>query len=167
MWFRVELNKDGSVSTCTHVEARSTEAGRQVYYIEAESDTFACASAVSRYKAYIDRQRESMVERRAARKAAGLCRECQKPVGNGKLRCAECLAHERDIRYHGKPAGTRGVVRPVVLEQRLEAAGRSQRERILQEVLDAALSMRAGLAFISWLRNQLMHARSTRVAAAE
>ncbi len=45
MWFRVEVHKDGSVSSCTEVEA-CTKAGKHVRYVEADSRDKACAAAV-------------------------------------------------------------------------------------------------------------------------
>lgn len=166
-WFRIEMNKDGSVAASQCVGPSSGDKGSRVFYIEAESETFAIAAAVSRYRSYLDRQRTDMANGRAARKAACLCRDCGAPVSDGMLRCRICLDHEKDVRHNDKPPGVRGVVRPIVQELRLERAGRSQRFHIIEEILRAAIRMKAGIAFISWLRAERDAAEGGKSVAAE
>jgi|1185.fasta_scaffold216915_2 hypothetical protein len=168
MWFRIELNKDGGISSCVQTEASQSDAGKKVYYIEADSAAEAASAAVVRYRDYLKRQSESVNSRRAERRSAGQCPRCGVPVTEGTW-CADCLEHHNGIRNGRIKPGKQGRVSPRVQEMRLVAAGRSQREAILSEILDAAIRMRAGVAFTSWLRNQLEHARSVsrKAAAAE
>jgi hypothetical protein len=167
-WYRIEIQKDGSVASCECVGPSAGDRGGRVFYIESDSETWAIASAISRYKSYLERQRESVQARRESRKSAGLCTECGQPAPDGQRNCNPCLARHRMVVMGTLPDGARqGKVTPRVEELRLVRAGRSQRANILGEVLDAALRMRAGIAFISWLRAERDAAASGEATAAE
>lgn len=99
MWFKVEVNKDGSVATCEQVDV-SLKSGVSVVYIEAESKEKAIEKAVAyveriRLKARrsYEKNREKILAadraRRAARAKAGICSRCdEKAVASGY-----CEAH--------------------------------------------------------------------------
>lgn len=163
MWFRIELHKDGSVASAEQVDERLKD-GRHVFYVESDSKEHACINALRQYEAYKERQRLGKQAARAKRAAAGGCTECGAPA-NGRRRCEACLKRDREVRYLGAAPNTRGVVTPHVQELRLQRAGRSQRAHILSEVLEVAMSMRAGIAFISWLRAERDAAENGKVAA--
>lgn len=160
MWFRIELNKDGSVLKAEHVEARLPGAGRFVVYVDAETKELAMASAVGRYQRYLEKQRADMRARREVRKAQGRCRDCGKPGTTGYL-CAGCAERQNALRRRGRTGFGSVEPRPRGVH--------SQREIILAEVLEQAVALRAGVAFLSWLRNELEAARSIhgKAAAAE
>jgi hypothetical protein len=166
MWFRVELNRDGSVLSCREVEAQLPGEGRHVYYIDAQLKQYAIGSAQQRYERYKARQRESVQERRNKRREQSLCPECGAATSGG-VWCEGCLERKRGLRAGSVKPGKQGVIAARVQEMKLGAAGKSQRVAILEQVLDAAVSMRAGIAFISWLRGELEAARNGRAEAAE
>ncbi len=153
MWFRIEMNKDGSVLKAEHVEAKLTGGGRFVVYVDAETKESAIASAVSRYQRYLEKQRTDKKARVDARKNSGRCVDCGRPGVLGRVRCQRCAERLNAYRQRGRG-------RPHELPAPIPAGSRSQRAIILAEVMDQALALRAGVAFLSWLRNELEHARS-------
>lgn len=168
MWWRVECRKDGSLASCQMAEGSVREGGNRVFYVEAEDAASAASQAVARYQRYLKNQRESVQSRREERKANGLCTECGEPAPNGQRNCNPCLARHRMVVKGTLPEGARqGKVTPRVKEIRLIRAGRSQRAAILAEILEAAISMKAGVRFISWLRAERDAAESGKAVAAE
>lgn len=166
MWFRIEIRKDGSLATCQMAEGSVRDGGNRVFYVEAEDAASAASEAVSRYKRYLERQRESVQARRVERKEAGLCVSCGEP--SETRQCEQCLKRHRMVVKGTLPEGARqGKITPHIEELRLERAGRSQRYHILDEVLSAAIRMKAGIAFISWLRAERDAAEAGKVQAAE
>ena len=173
MWWRIEVRKDGGIAACTMAEASARDGGNRVFYIEADDAASAASQAVARYRRYLETQRESMAARRAERKQAGQCRDCGGPIGDvvdhgrGRIRCAACVKRMMDVRRRVIEPGKQGVMTPRVQELKLERAGRSQRATILNEILDAAIAMKAGVRFISWLRAERDAAESGKAVAAE
>jgi hypothetical protein len=104
MWFKVTINKDGSVASCENVGA-ALENGKTVRYVEADS-----SEAALKIVAAWQRDREQRHVRERAKyqqmKASGLCLHCLKvPRVPDRVHCAACLewhrAYARD-RYHGR-----------------------------------------------------------------
>lgn len=157
MWFRVELNKDGSVASCTEAGPSFPEkGGGRIYYIEADTKESALATGLRRYKEYLESQRVAASERRKKLREHGLCRDCRNPLDPGaarsgrRARCAECARRAFEQRYRGAPVGTRGVPRPdTITKQRAE-----YRAEVFREV--AAAAQRMSLKrFRAWITEQL------------
>lgn len=97
MWYRIELNKDGSIATCVEVE-ESHRNSRSVRYVEAVSREEACAAILLWHKNEKDRSIRNYEKRRRA----GLCYCCGAPARPGMSECADCSdrknAHKRAVR---------------------------------------------------------------------
>jgi hypothetical protein len=95
MWYRIELNKDGSVASCTEVEACVLE-GRNVRYVEANSKFLACVLVQKWWKnrAQENRREKKMADRRFQ---AGLCK-CGATAKPGRQRCPGCQARSAQLK---------------------------------------------------------------------
>ncbi len=78
MWYRIELNKDNSVSTCVEVEGSRTDEGKSVHFIEASSRQEAISTLLERYNSHKNRNNAKTAKLRASRIAANLCDNCGK-----------------------------------------------------------------------------------------
>jgi hypothetical protein len=101
MWYRIELNKDGSVASCMEVEACISE-GRNVRYVEADSRGAALklVAAWWRRKA---KDTEYYRKRAEAARLAGACSRCRiRPRAGGAKTCAACADQNKKLRdaYH-------------------------------------------------------------------
>lgn len=82
-WFRVEHQKDGSIS-CDEVEAKGKN-GAVVRYYEALTKEEACYKA----KQWWDKAKERYKEYSANRRASGIC-SCGKTARLGMCKCQDC-----------------------------------------------------------------------------
>lgn len=94
MWYRIELNKDGSIRSCAEVEACATE-GRNVRYVEADSRKDALVLVAAWW-----RRAETMRRNNQARitdcKKRGICVHCRSRPAEGDWRCGVCRQAQRD-----------------------------------------------------------------------
>jgi len=171
MWFRVELNKDGSVAKCDAVEANESSRGGRVYFIEADSKEHALELGLKRYRAYLESQRQGMRERRARLKKAGLCRDCSGALdpeakSQRSIRCSACAKRAYNLRHKIEEPGKQGVVRPERLATRLPE---DYRLAVLLEIRGRIDSLGAG-KFYKWLNREIARceaASAPRATAAE
>jgi hypothetical protein len=100
MWFRVEINSDGSVKSCDFVEGVNIDT-RHVFYVEADTKEGALACAAAKYRARLERHSEYCKDRYKERKAKGLC-VCGAECVPGKTRCGPCAdtGNARQRSYH-------------------------------------------------------------------
>jgi hypothetical protein len=90
VWYRIELNKDRSVKSCTEVES-SLNDGRGVHYIEANSKTEAIQVLAKRYKEIRAKKDEYCADWRQSKYDAGLCgRNCGRQRKATSSLCQEC-----------------------------------------------------------------------------
>lgn len=87
-WFRIETAKDGSILSCSEVEAKG-KGGGVVRFYEAADAADACAQAKAWYAAERQRCNAGVKQRAAARKARGLCISCKTPSPDF-ARCKTC-----------------------------------------------------------------------------
>lgn len=87
MWYRIELNKDGSVHSCVEA-APSLEQGRLVVFVEAATKALALEASVVR-------RRQRKVQYDVKLKNLGLCVNCRRPASHGKTRCDSCCEQKR------------------------------------------------------------------------
>jgi predicted DNA-binding transcriptional regulator AlpA len=167
MWFRVELNADGSVVSCEHVESSGTENGGSVLYVEAQSPEEALRLAAAAYDVRMGKKRKQ----RALRILSGRCSACGKTNEDPFLLCAECRAKgrrnkskahapgrqrprtptekaERELEHQKKLAAKRSVLDALRMER--------ARKSTLLEVLKAFDDQTPG-QFRAWLGAELRH----------
>lgn len=123
MWFRVEINRDGSVAACSTTEGSFRE-GRRVFYVEAESVEEAISSVLSRYAARNAAKNERSKRRYEERRARRQCGQCGLP--SEKAKCDACKAARQDTgrRWARTPAEK---VQAFLREQELRAIGDARR----------------------------------------
>lgn len=104
-WWRVAMDRDGSVHSCEQIELVATP-GRVVGYVYVQANDR--AAAVAKARAWYERRKEirrkADQKRSAARKAKGMCRDCPAKVcAESMLYCAEHLARHREaVRRHDR-----------------------------------------------------------------
>lgn len=149
MWFRVELNKDGSVSKCESVEARSKGTGR-VFYVDAETPIQACRMAGAL----------SARGRRAEWLRAGLCTRCGKARDTDGKSCSTCIARMGAAQARKKLRAAGHVV-PVPPRHRQDTTiVRQMRAELplLERIADRYNTNRSG--FGKWLGEELRRYRA-------
>lgn len=93
MWFKVEINQDGTVKTCEQVDARSNGQGA-IVYVEADSAESAVCKAVIWRREYLEMARKKSQAQRDRALEAGLCCVCKKRNPRpGKKQCYQCAQH--------------------------------------------------------------------------
>jgi hypothetical protein len=102
LWWRVVLDKDGSIKECTQVEATG-KGGGHVRYLQANTKAEACSYAKAWYEKYKATKREAEVRRLLKCKAEGRCTSCRKaPARPGKVTCQACcnqvVRRRKDVR---------------------------------------------------------------------
>jgi hypothetical protein len=147
MWYRIELNRDGSVGACTEVEATIPVRGGRVYFIEADTKEQALATGLARYNAYLESQRASMRVKREQLKAEGRCRDCRGVLDRDGIRCASCAKRCVALRDKLEVPGVRGVPRAETLANKLPT---NTRLLVLHEVL-GKFDRLTPRAFRAWL----------------
>ncbi len=147
MWFKVVLNKDGSVASCVEA-AQSIDQGRTILFVEANNKEDALRAAKVRrsiYKLEYDRKLTSL----------GLCRDCRRPAVDGQTRCARC----RDKKRHEDRQRSAGTFVPLTHEQRSEL--RSSRPKTSNERLVCLYECRNAFDrlgakdFRKWLQSEI------------
>lgn len=135
MWFRIEFNRDGSVKEAREAEARGTDAGGLVTYIDTDTKLKAVREAIAWRAKYLENARLHRREQVKKSERLGICREClgRKAVA-GKRFCQPCrdaITARRNVPHvitHNAPAldvkvvtkkiaeiyGKRRVAEPVV-----------------------------------------------------
>jgi hypothetical protein len=94
MWFKVTINKDGSVASCEQVAA-SLENGKTIRYVEADSAELAL-QWVNRWQRSLHLARERSARYKQEAMAAGMCVTCKRvPAKEGKVSCEACLGDQR------------------------------------------------------------------------
>lgn len=93
MWWRVELDKQGAILSCAHVEMSGSSRGR-IRFVEADSDAQACSRGLSSYRRSLERSRSAAKRMREARRAAGECIRCG--IKSAGSLCESCLRLERE-----------------------------------------------------------------------
>lgn len=94
-WFRVEQSTDGSILSCTEVDAKGRK-GAHVRYYEATDSAAACAFAKEWFARRKAGALRSVNARHARLIAQGLCTSCgHKPLVN-KRHCKDCRQRARD-----------------------------------------------------------------------
>lgn len=188
-WYRIELNPDGSVSTCAVVENREGGDGRSVFYVQADSEAEACLWAATLY----DRRQSQKagVKKRAAEKAqaSGQCKRCHhRPAKEGRLRCEYCLKllarnkarwerGETADRVRLSPAQKAEAVararekkalhkklRPPIVTVRKKRAYRGPKHAMLAGIRERLLTL-SSQAFEGWLVSKCLEARSAVLTA--
>lgn len=148
MWYRLELNKDGSAASCTEAEGSKRD-GKTVLYVEASSKSEAIKLGRAKFFDRLAAQRDAAL-------AAGFCGECcVEKAMKGRTMCARCaekkLARRQERESRGRP-----LTQAETTERRREAF-RSSRPGWVP-VLRATLKMFDSLPpakFRSWLVQQL------------
>jgi hypothetical protein len=130
MWYRIELNKDGSVKSCAEVEACIVE-GKHIRYVEADSR----ASAVGLVQAWW-RQRAAVAERTRNYRQKGLC-DCSRPVERGRKSCEACRSRRRESQKRCR-ARQNGEIIP--LRSSKPAATDAERALAVKRIRDNARS---------------------------
>lgn len=162
-WYRVELDKDGTVVSCAQCEAPSRP-GYRVFYTWEASEDAATRKAVARYQAYLTKQREDQRTRRARNKQAGKC-QCGRAPKPGQEQCQVCLdsAEDSRLRAQDRVTGTAyappKTPRPELLAKRKEQHDNSTRLEILEEVQRAWCHCKTEREFTAWLQAQLKQLR--------
>ncbi len=174
MWYRIECNRDGSVSSCEEV-SHSVASGRYVHYIEASTKEEAIQVLLSRY----EKRRASSVNSKARSRpvyaALGKCLNCGGPVGEGregKTRCLGCNERSRLNRKGIKKAVSRTPTEKAAqfyaenTRKQIREASKSAsvRRRTLVCCLEQFDSGTAG-SFRSWLVEEIRAAQVKETAA--
>jgi hypothetical protein len=116
VWWRVELDKDGSIKTCDAVEA-SQKGSTYLRFVEAETKAHACTTVK---KWYETKKRNAAVQSArayASRKAAGTCLMCTQPKAPGRAMCELHLRVHREAeqrRRNGDTSHARPHVPPAI-----------------------------------------------------
>jgi hypothetical protein len=162
-WWRVELNKAGTVTACEPVEncERNT---RHVLYIQAACEQHAVAEA----ERWLERRREYARQydrkRRRARQAKGICEACDRKIAaNSKTCCAEHLIAARDYQRTRKARIAAGIVRPITnpVVARAQEDARQMRFRRMTVQLPVVLAVydqldgRLWSPFRQWLVDEI------------
>ena len=136
MWFRIEQNKDGSISTCAEVDPSLVGQGRSIIYIEADSATAACAKALARYTELRMANNAAHAKRATENRAQGLC-ACGRAREDSRWACcAVCRDRKREAyeaQKRGEPPKFKKAktdVERLATEQRRLERGR-KKDRVL------------------------------------
>lgn len=124
LWWRVELERDGSVKTCERVEYVATDKTVSRVYVQANNAAQAVAKAKSWYERRKEVRRKSDNKRNAERQTAGLCRNCTEKVCARSVRFCEKHLDEANAAQRRWAAGES---KPVLVPNPVEAHER-QRE---------------------------------------
>ncbi len=103
-WFRVEQSADGSILSCTEVDAKGRK-GAHVRFYEAADSAAACDAAKAWYENYAAKDRAAQRTRYGKRKSEGSCTRCKSPPVAGKSLCArhrDALAEYNRAHYLGQ-----------------------------------------------------------------
>lgn len=107
MWYRIELNKDGSIASCEQVEG-SLKGGRYVRFFEADSSAGAVAMAALWWHQRTTTSARH-ARRRADMKAKGVCTTCMvNPAAVDLTECPECIAEKKRLREERAERRKRG-----------------------------------------------------------
>jgi hypothetical protein len=158
VWWRVLLDRDGSVRSCEQVEAVEKD-GQSAVFVQANN----AAQAVMRAKSWLERRRASRRRSEAKRKERnrdGICRDCKEPVcATSRRYCQEHLEHHRELGrrwYHGEST-PRQERSPLEMQQHVNEQARGYRRQQVQlnDVLEKydTLSPRA---FRAWLVSEIV-----------
>lgn len=147
MWYKIVLNKDGSVASCEEA-APSLDEGRCVLFVEAASKQAAIEAAKVR-------RNSRKLAYDAKLKALGLCVDCRKPAALGKTKCPACIELQRTR----DRARANGAYIPLTPEQRSQLrTGRkhTNNERlILLYECRRVFDERGAKAFRAWLQSEI------------
>lgn len=177
MWYKIELNRDQSIKSCSEVD-RSLVNGVTVLYIEASSKEEALRIVRERYDRKLKYDRERKRAKRAACAEEGVCSYCKNELEPDRLGKTRCLACKE--RLSGNRLGVRWAKTDKDKISRLKverAAGRRNdrkragnwlrcRRSVLEEV-HAALNTMTPSAFRFWLNSKLEEAREKECASQE
>ncbi len=101
LWWRVELDRDGSIKTCSEIEYASTPE-RYVRFIQASTRVEACSVAKEWWARRSSRSSACSQARRLELKVAGRCTRCrERPLCNAThcVRCRDIVnRRNRDLR---------------------------------------------------------------------
>lgn len=129
MWYRVEVNPDGSVHSCSLVEAEA-KGRKAVSYVEATSAEEAIALIRRRVESRDAARRVQKRAQYAKALATGLCPSCKcRPRGTTRLRCDVCTAANRRWEARGGRTAERTLVDPVERAVRITNQIAEQRTR--------------------------------------
>lgn len=145
-WFKIEVEADGTIRSCTEVDNKA-RSGATVRYIEGTSAADACAKVKAWVKHRRDVQNAAQTRRGAERVAAGLCKRCGRGPLATTLVCEKCRVQqnaERRLRNGGYRApGGRGRLPDEEFMRRQLESGRKRSSRI-HEKWGSAIGYRAG-----------------------
>jgi hypothetical protein len=105
MWFRIELHKDGSVSSCVEVEG-SFKDSKTVHYVEADSKEDAIGKLKARWELYRERRTAKNERERLRRKNLGLCERYGCPDKNDGIHTL-CATHHEYVKQKRKESDAR------------------------------------------------------------
>lgn len=180
MWFKVTINKDGSVASCEQTDA-SYESGKTVRYVEADSREQALG-IVAQWQRELENARTKNQKYHREIRARGICSGCRKrPAEKDRASCELCLAKHRKYArdyYHGRrtpglpPQEERvaryKAARDAKMQKMAQREGGSYqyaravvRRDLLAEVLEKFDSMPA-TAFRAWLAAESEAANAAR-----
>jgi hypothetical protein len=108
MFWRVELDKEGSIKSCDYVPEQGRNGGK-VIYVEAETKALACAAAKSWYAGRQRRSREGL-ERARAKGKCGSCKS--RNARPGKASCQQCCDAAADQKKRKRQAVRAGTWQP-------------------------------------------------------
>jgi len=92
MFWRVEIDSEGSIKTCDLAESKGKN-GARVIYVEAETKHQACSAAKLWHQRYTASKRERCRRYSDARLASGKCGACGKePPKAGCKTCQACIS---------------------------------------------------------------------------
>jgi hypothetical protein len=119
-WFKIEVEHDGTIRTCTEVDAKA-RSGATVRYIEGLNAADAC-SKVKAWAAQFRTTKNARDRRwRSGRKDSKVCTRCASPELHTRTMCATCAAYQAEGRRRQRAGLTkpRPVVSPLELRGRI------------------------------------------------
>lgn len=148
MWFRIELNKDGTVASCAAVESSAGEAGGGVYFIEAQAPEEALRIASEAYQVRVGRSRR----RYAIRILSGRCPGCGGERDESFVLCERCRSRARKrsraVRAgeHDPEARPRARTPEQMAARELRRQGDERRRQSIAHLLQSTKRKQATLA---------------------
>ena len=157
LWWRVELDREGSIKSCEQVEYASTP-GRLVRFVQANAKDLACAAAKAWYAKRLAGYKKNSATRRESRKREGKCIRCSRPKQPERLsallcvRCCQLAAEAEKLRAQSpRPLKTAAEQHQIFLE----SMARSRRKRVYANISLVGLLERFDAAgpeaFRAWL----------------
>lgn len=127
-WFRIETGADGSILSCTEVEAKG-RSGAVVRYYEAVSASKACDAA----KEWAKARRERANARHKRIVSIGICASCGGSSRKGKCLCQGCADRRATLAKSlrlGRPLLTKRHASPVEAKEAYRASARASRRAL-------------------------------------